>query len=48
MGGGIGLTWHSNIRVATDNTVWAMPESGIGFFCDVGACHLFSHIVLPG
>mmetsp|Transcript_8894 Transcript_8894/g.6238 ORF Transcript_8894/g.6238 Transcript_8894/m.6238 type:complete len:98 (+) Transcript_8894:490-783(+) len=48
MGGGVGLTWHNPIQIVTDNTLWAMPESNIGFFCDVGATYLLSHIIPPG
>jgi len=44
MGGGVGLTWHSPIRVATDNTMYAMPESAIGFFCDVGGSYFLPRI----
>ena len=44
MGGGVGLTWHSPIRIATNNSVWAMPEASIGFFCDVGASYFLPRV----
>lgn len=44
MGGGVGVSVHAPIRVATDNSVFAMPETGIGFFTDVGGSYFLSRV----
>lgn len=44
MGGGVGISIHAPIRIATDSTVFAMPETGIGFFTDVGGSYFLPRI----
>ncbi len=46
MGGGVGISLPCTYRVATENTRFAMPETGIGLFPDVGGGWYLSR--LPG
>ncbi|XP_049351625.1 3-hydroxyisobutyryl-CoA hydrolase 1-like [Solanum verrucosum] len=46
MGGGAGASIHGRFRVATEKLVFAMPETNLGHFPDVGASYFLSR--LPG
>lgn len=46
MGGGVGLSINASVRVASEKATFAMPETGIGFFPDVGGSHFLPR--LPG
>jgi len=46
MGGGVGISAPGSHRIATPKTLFAMPETGIGMFPDVGGSYLLSR--MPG
>lgn len=46
MGGGFGISSHGRYRVATEKVMFAMPETGIGFYPDVGGTYVLPR--LPG
>ncbi|MDB5420162.1 MAG: enoyl-CoA hydratase [Brevundimonas sp.] len=46
MGGGVGISEPAKVRIATERTTYAMPETGIGLFPDVGGGWFLSR--LPG
>ncbi|MGW2017792.1 enoyl-CoA hydratase/isomerase family protein [Streptomyces sp. NPDC001927] len=56
MGGGVGVSAHGSVRVVTERSRVAMPETGIGFVPDVGGTYLLSrtpgelgtHLALTG
>ncbi|CAL8124351.1 unnamed protein product [Prunus armeniaca] len=46
MGGGVGISVNGKFRVATENSIFAMPENSLGLFPDVGSSYFLSR--LPG
>ena len=46
MGGGIGVSVHGQIRVTSEDGMFAMPETAIALFPDVGATFMLAR--LPG
>ncbi|MCJ2179501.1 enoyl-CoA hydratase/isomerase family protein [Novosphingobium album (ex Hu et al. 2023)] len=44
MGGGVGISQPAKYRVATEHTRFAMPETGIGLFPDVGGGWFLSRL----
>jgi len=44
MGGGLGISVHGSHKIASSNLTLSMPETGIGFFPDIGATYFLSRI----
>ncbi|MER8182276.1 enoyl-CoA hydratase/isomerase family protein [Kitasatospora sp. NPDC094015] len=43
MGGGVGVSAHGSLRIVTERSTVAMPETRIGLVPDVGGSHLLAH-----
>ena len=48
MGGGVGLSVHGTFRVATEDSIFAMPEVAIGLFPDVGGSYFLPRLPMAG
>jgi 3-hydroxyisobutyryl-CoA hydrolase len=44
MGGGVGVSVHAPVRIASEASVFAMPETKLGLFTDVGGGYFLSRL----
>lgn len=44
MGGGVGVSFHGSHIIASDHLSFSMPETGIGFFPDIGSSYFLSRL----
>ena len=42
LGGGVGVSISSDIKIVSENTVFGIPEAKIGYFADVGMSYYFA------
>ncbi len=42
MGGGVGISLHGSHPIASERFIFAMPETSIGFFPDIGSSHFLT------
>ena len=47
LGGGMGISIHCTARIASENALFGMPETAIGFFPDVGAAYFYNQFNDP-
>jgi 3-hydroxyisobutyryl-CoA hydrolase len=47
MGGGVGISVNASFRIATEKSMFAMPETAIGFFPDVGGSYFLPRLPAP-
>ena len=43
-GMGCGISMFSPIRIATEKSMWFMPEQAFGFYTDCGTSYFLSHL----
>lgn len=44
MGGGFGITSMASFKIATENSMFAMPEARLGFFTDICSCYTLAKL----
>lgn len=44
MGFGVGISYWSTFKIATEKSIYSMPEAKFGWFCDVGSTYFLNNI----